>query len=338
MRVLVTGATGFLGSWVARELVARGHAVRALVRPTSPLDNLAGVELERVEGDVLDAASVRRALWRCEAVAHVAGLVHFLPTDLDRLRAVNVRGVELVLGEALAAGVGRAVVTSSTAAMGGRPTPEILDEGSASNAEALGIHYMVSKLRGEEVARALGGRGLPLVVLRPAFLLGPGDVHRSSAGLVQAIARRAYRFHVRGGASFCDVRDVARAHAEALERGRPGECYVLGGHNLTLDRFMALAAAAAGVPAPREVPYALAWAAAIASEAYARLRGRRPRLTRQLLDSSRLYTFASSARAGAELGYALRPLDESLRDTLRWFLARGMLSPSTPQLRALATS
>jgi len=336
VRVLVTGASGFLGSWVARELAARGHAVRALVRPSSPLDNLAGLEHERVEGDVLDPASVRRALRRCDAVAHVAGLVTFHPGDRERLLAANVRGVEVVLGEALAAGIGRAVVTSSTAAMGGRRSPEVLHEGSPSNAEALGIHYMVSKRLGEEAARAIGGRGLPLVVLRPAFLLGPGDLHRSSAGLALAVARRAYRFFVQGGASFCDVRDVARAHVEALERGRPGECYVLGGHNLTLDRFMAQAAAAAGVPPPRRVPYALAWAAAAGAEWVARRTGRRPKLTRQLLRSSSLYTYASSERASADLGYAVRPLQESLEDTLAWFIARGLLSSTTPQLGALA--
>jgi len=338
MRVLVTGASGFIGSWVARELVSRGHDLRLLLRPGSPPDNLEGLAAERAVGDVLDASSVRRALAGCDAVVHAAGVVHFLPTDLDRLFEVNVRGVEVVLGEALAAGVRRAVLTSSTAAAGGRSVPEPLDERSPSNAEALGIHYLLSKLRGEQAGLRLAARGLPLVVTRPAFVLGPGDVHRSSAGLVLAVARRAYPAFVRGGVSFCDVRDVARGHAEALERGRAGEVYVLGGHDLELEDFMRRTAALAGVPPPRRVPYAAAWPLVAGSELWARLRGRRPRQTRQLLASSRLYTFSSSAKAEAELGYSRRPFEDSVRDTLRWFLRKGWLDARTPQLRDLLES
>jgi len=335
MRVLVTGASGFLGSWIARELAARGHSLRLLLREGSPPDNLEGLDAERVRGDVLDDASVRAALLGCDAVVHAAGVVHFLPTGLDRLFDVNVRGVEVVLGEALAAGVRRAVLTSSTAAAGGRAGPEPLDERSPSNAEALGIHYLASKLRGEQAGLALAARGLPLVVARPSFVLGPGDVHRSSAGLVLAVARRAYPAFVRGGVSFCDVRDVARGHAEALERGRAGEVYVLGGHDLELEEFMRRTAAFAGVPPPRRLPYPVAWPFVAGSEAWAWLRGRNPKQTRQLLRSARLYSFASSAKAEAELGYSRRPFDDMLRDTLTWFLRKGWLEARTPELRRL---
>lgn len=335
MRVLVTGASGFLGSWIARELEGRGHALRLLLREGSPTDNLEGLAAERVRGDVLDAGSVRAALAGCDAVVHAAGVVHFQPFDLERLFAVNVRGVQVVLGEALAAGVKRAVLTSSTAALGGRARPEPLDEGSPSNAEALGIHYLASKWRGEQAGLAIAARGLPLVVARPSFVLGPGDVHRSSAGLVLAVARQDYPAFVRGGVSFCDVRDVARGHAAALERGRTGEAYVLGGHDLELEEFMRRTASLAGVPPPRRVPYPVAWPVVAASEAFDRLRGRRPKQTRQLLRSGSLYTFARSDKAEAELGYRRRPFEETLRDTLVWFLRRGSLPASTPELRAL---
>jgi dihydroflavonol-4-reductase len=338
MRVLVTGATGFVGSAVVRELLGHGHAVRALLRPTSPDDNLRSLPVERAEGDVLDRASVRRALRGCDGVVHTAGVVHLRPGDRAALLAVNARGVELVLGAALEAGVRRAVHTSSIAVLGGTDRPRLLDEDAPSNAAQLGIDYFVSKLEGERAALDLARRGLPVVVVRPSFVLGPGDVHRSSAGVVLAIARRRYRLYVRGGVSCCDVRDVAAAHVEALVRGRVGETYVLGGHNVEVEAFARAVARLAGVPAPRRVPYAVAYGAAAAAEVMARARGKRPHLTRQLVRSSHLYTFASSAKAARELSYTMRPLETSVADTLRWFLSRGMLSPETPELAALTAA
>jgi dihydroflavonol-4-reductase len=336
MRILVTGATGFVGSWVARELVLRGHAVRALVRPHSSLANLEGLALERVEGDVTDRPSVERALQGCEAVVHTAGVLHFRSGDETRLYGVNHGSVGVVLGAALRAGVKRAVLTSSVAAMGGTLDPVVMDESRESNAEALGIDYFVSKLRGEREALRLAGEGLPVSVVRPAVALGPGDIYDSSATTFLALARKRLPVVVRGGTSFCDVRDVARGHAEALERGRPGEVYILGGHNLEILDMVRRVARMTGVPPPREVPYRIAVAAASLVELGSRLRGRRAKLSRQLIRASRLYTFVSSEKASRELGYAVRPFEDSLADTLRWYMAAGRLRPTTPELRALA--
>ncbi|HET8539071.1 MAG TPA: NAD-dependent epimerase/dehydratase family protein [Anaeromyxobacter sp.] len=335
MRVLVTGATGFLGAAICRELLARGHAVRALVRPASALAGLDGLGAEIARGDVLDAASVRAAMAACDAVVHAAGVPRIGGHDAEVL-AVNVRGAELVLGAALEARVARAVLTSSVSAAGGTRAPAVTDESTPGNAEALGIGYFVSKLRGEQAGLALAARGLPLVVLRPGLVLGPGDTHRSSAELVVAIARRRLPGWVEGGTSLCDVRDVARGHAEALARGRAGEVYVLGGHNLRVSELVARVAAAAGVPPPPRLPYAVAYAAAALQEARARLRGRSPRTTRALVRAARLFTFVSSAKAARELGYAIRPLDEMVRDTLRFAIATGRLTPVSPELRGLA--
>lgn len=335
MRVLVTGASGFIGSWVVRELLARGHAVRALLRPTSKAENLAGLPVERATGDVTDRASVTAALDGCEAVVHSAGVVLFRPGEKDRMYAVNAGSVEVVLGAALEKGVSRALLTSSVAVMGGSLEPRIADERSESNAQALGIDYFLSKQRGEQAALALFRRGLPVVVVRPAVILGPGDVYRSSATTFLAIARRQITAFVKGGSSFCDVRDVARGHVEALLRGRPGEVYILGGENLDVAEAGRRTARLAGVPVPRTVPFWLAHAAATASETAARLFGTKVTLPRQLVKAGRLYTFVSSAKAQAELGYASRPFDESLRDTLRWFVGQGRLRPTTPELKAL---
>ncbi len=336
MRILVTGATGLVGSAVARELASRGHAVRALLRPASRLDNLHGMSFERAAGDVLDRASVERALDGCEAVVHSAGAAHFRPGEERSLHALNVESVEIVLGAALRAGVHRAVLTSSVAVQGGTPAPAVLDERTPGNAERLGIDYFASKLRGERAALELAVRGLPVCVVRPSVVLGPGDIYHSSATTVLAVARGRLRVYVRGGASFCDVRDVARGHAEALLRGTPGEAYVLGGHNLETGEFLRRVAEAAGVPTPRPIPYAAAIAAAAMAEGWARLRGGKASMSRQLVRASGLYSFVSSAKAMAQLGYTIRPFEETLRDTLRWFLAQGRLRPSTPRLQALA--
>lgn len=340
MRVLVTGATGFLGGAVAGELLARGHAVRVLARErsdTAQLLELAGPAplLEISRGDALDPAAARRALAGCDAVVHAAGLAGFRATR-EALADANARTVEVVLGAALEAGIRRAVLTSSTAVLGGTRTPALAAEGTAGNAEALGIPYFVSKLQGERAALALCARGLPVVVVRPAYVLGPGDVHGSSAATVVAVVRRRIPAYVEGGGSFCDVRDVARGHADALERGRPGEIYILGGHNLRVSEMISRVAALAGVAPPPRIPATLALAAAALQELGARLGGGRAAMTRELVRAAALYTFVSSAKAQRELGYAIRPFDEMVRDTLRWAMAHGRLGAETPQLRELA--
>lgn len=339
MLVLVTGGTGLVGGAVVRELLVRGLRVRALVRPGADLTNLGapprpGIEL--AEGDVLDRPSVERALDGCRAVVHTAGIASIGKEPRARLLAVNAGGVETVLGAALAAGVERAVLTSSASVLGGSRVPHVADEETTSSAETLDIDYFVSKKRGEEVGLDLAARGLPLAIVRPAYVLGPGDVHRSSASIVLSLARGRIPVYVQGGASFCDVRDVARGHVEALLRGRPGETYLLGGHNLTMDEFVGRTCRLAGVKPPLRLPYALAAAAGRALALAHRLGGPPPPVTDDLLRASALYTFVTSARAQRELGYAVRPFEGSLRDTLRWYLARGELAPATPELEALA--
>jgi dihydroflavonol-4-reductase len=336
MRVLLTGGTGLVGQAVARELCARGHRVRLYARGSSDVSPLAPLGVEVMRGELLEGEAVARAVAGCEGVVHVAGIATLGHDPPERLAEVNVRAVEVVLSAALAAGVRRAVLTSSTSVTGGTPRPALLDETSPGNAEALGIPYFLSKLRGERAGLALAARGLPLVVVRPSYVLGPGDVHGSSASTVIAFARRRIPAIVEGGASFCDVRDVARGHAEALERGRPGEVYVLGGHNRRISDLAARIAALSGVPAPRKVPYAAAWAFAAAQEAAARLAGRRPGTTRDLVRAAALYTYVTSEKAERELGYAMRPFDEMIADTLRDAIARGRLRAETPELLALA--
>jgi len=335
MRVLVTGGTGYLGSWVARELVARGHTLRLLVRPQSRLDNIEDLPGERIVGDVTDAPSVERAVAGCEAVVHAAAVARLRAGDRENLMAVNEGGTQNVLGAALRAGVRRTLFVASAGALGGTWDPVAMDEQWQGSADKVHVDYFVSKHRAEKVALELARAGLPLVILRPGVTLGPGDVYHSSAGTVLMLARGALPAYVRGGGSYCDVRDVAHAHAEALERGRNGETYFLGGYNLELGELARVVSRLSGVRRPRRVPYPLMLAAAGLRELAAATRGRRSAISRQLVRGARRYTFLDSAKAGRELGYVNRPLEVTVRDTLRWFLDHGDLEPATPALRAL---
>lgn len=341
MKVLVTGATGFLGSWVVRELLTAGHTPRALCRKTSRLDNLTELlqqGAEQAEGDVLDAGAVRRALDGCDAVIHTAGVPHFSPDNIPNMMRVNVEGAEIVLGAALEAKVQRALLTSSVAAMGGAWTPRVADETTPSNVESLGLHYSLSKWQGEQAGRRFFERGLPLVTLRPSVILGPGDIFRSSTSTILGLVQHKLPVYVEGGASFGDVRDIARAHVAALTRGRPGEAYILAGHNLSISELVKRVAAQSGVSAPPRMPYAVAKPLVTVAELSLLALKRHPHMSRQLLLASRLYTWASSEKARAELGYEIRPFEESLRATLRFFLDQGRLKPSTPELKRIAAS
>jgi dihydroflavonol-4-reductase len=335
MRVLVTGATGLVGGAIVRELLARGHAVTVYARATSDASAAVAAGAAVTRGELLDRVALRAALAGTNAVVHTAGSVDWRRSHRDELFRVNGGGGDAVLGAALEAGVGRAVLTSSTAVLGGTREPVVAPEDAPGNAEALGLPYFLSKRDGERAALALAARGLPVVVVRPSYVLGPGDVHRSSASILVALARRRIPAYVEGGASFCDVRDVARGHAEALERGRAGAIYTLGGHNLAMSEFMARVAALAGVPAPPRVPVAAALAVSALKELVAGLRGRDEPMSRDLVRASALYTWVSSARAERELGYAIRPFDEMVKDTLRWALETGRLEPTTAALRSI---
>lgn len=321
MKVLLTGATGFLGSWIARELVGAHHDVRALLRPTADTQNIADLPLDRVPGDLLDPHSVRRALEGCDAVVHTAGATSFLPKDRLNLQRVNVEGTRVVLANALAARVKRAVYTSSVAALGGTRTPRVMDEdhpGDVPPEQAAA--YMASKRAGEAVATDLARQGLPVVILSPAVVLGPGDIYRSSTAPVLAIARGRLPGYVPGGAAFTDVRDVARAHLAALDRGTPGERYILGGSNLDIGEYVTRVARIAGVKPPRRIPYPLAWLVALLHEWTGGT------LSRDLIRASALFTWVSSEKACRDLGYATRPFDDSVRDTLRFFVDMGKLA------------
>ncbi|RLC60186.1 MAG: NAD-dependent dehydratase, partial [Chloroflexota bacterium] len=237
MTTLVTGATGFIGSHVVRRLNKRGIRPRVLVRPTSNRVNLADLEIEIVEGDLLDPPSLIRALDGCEQLYHVAGYVSPRPSDRQRLFDSNVRGTINIMDAARETGVSRITYLGSTTGIGASEGPHPIDENAPYNLGGTGAAYFESKREAELAMRERIEAGLPVVSIYPGYCLGPGDVYLSSSLIVTAFCKGQIFFAPTGGMAFLDVRDAAEAIVLGMEKGRVGERYFAGGHNLTYREF-----------------------------------------------------------------------------------------------------
>ena len=315
---LVTGSTGFLGAHVARLLVERGDDVRALVRPSSDLAGLEGVELETVVGDVCDRRSVRRAMRGVDRVFHVAGTTN-LRLSRAATFALNVEGTRIVLEEALRAGVDRVVHTSSVAAIGPARKGSVATESNVWNAARYGIPYVDSKREAETVALGLAERGLDVVIVNPAHVLGAGAPGRSSTVLVRRCLRRQIPAYVDGTLTVVGGQDVARGHLLADERGRPGQRYILGNRNFTLDRLFNDLARLSGVEPPSlKLPVAVALALARAGQPVA---GGWMPMPGEIRAASLHWAF-SSAKAKRELGWRTSPHEDCLEETIAWYRER----------------
>lgn len=317
-KTLVTGATGFVGSHVAAALLERGDAVKVTVRATSRDDALTGLDVERVSADCTDRRAIRRALKDVDRVFHVAGATSLRMPAADLWRA-NVDGTRVVLETALAVGVERVVYTSSVAAIGPARANGTADEQQAFTAGDLAVPYVQSKHAAEVEALRVAARGLPVVIVSPAHVLGPGDHLRSSTDVVRRFLLRRIPAYVPGAINVVDVRDVAAGHLAADERGAPGERYILGNRNYTWDRFFAELARLSGVEAPAvrlPPPAALALA-----EALTRLPGR-PAVTREEVRGASQWWTYSSAKARRELGFRTRSHEETVEETVRWWQER----------------
>jgi dihydroflavonol-4-reductase len=315
---LVTGATGFIGQHVARLLVARGDHVRVAVREGAVLDGLAGLEVERATCDVLDRRSVRRAMRDVERVFHVAGRTS-LRAPADELFRINVDGTRVVLGEALRAGVERVVHTSSVAALGPAPEDEVVDETQVFRAARLGLPYVNAKHEAENEALRLAAQGLDVVIVNPGHCLGPGDLHRSSTEVVRRFLRREIPAYVDGTLNVVDVEDAARGHLLADERGRPGQRYILGNRNFTLDRLFADLGRLSGVEPPAvklPLPAALAFARGLEA-----LPGRPAITTDEVRTMAQRWAYRST-KARRELGWSVRHHEEALVRTIAWYRER----------------
>jgi dihydroflavonol-4-reductase len=325
MRTLVTGATGYLGTELVRELRRRDREVRALVRSRAGAARLDGLGAEIVEGDVLDPESVRRALDGVTRVFHMAGVVGHRASDEPRLQAVNVDGARTVLDLCARAGVERVVFTSSVSTIGpaggpGHPRDEgaWLIDGDDGRAD---FRYGRTKAAGEQAALAAAA-GLDVVITNPGFAIGPGDVHRVSSWPVEEYLRGRLRFTVPGGLSYVDARDVAVGHLLAEDRGKTGERYILTNDdgNLSHRDFFALVGRVTGKPRRQlhTSPGMLRPMLRVGSA----LRLPLP-LDDQELASSAHWWYYTAAKARAELGFSVRPIDETVRDTAAWLRKDG---------------
>jgi dihydroflavonol-4-reductase len=317
---LVTGASGLVGSHVVRQLVQRGDSLRVTTRARSRMGNLADLDIEKVECDVLDRRAVRRAMRGVDRLFHVAGLTN-LRADADTLFRINVQGTTTVLEEALAAGVGRCVYTSSVAAVGPAPRGSTADERQVFRAGRYGLPYINAKHEAEKEALRIGGLGLPVVVVNPGHVFGAGDVYHSSTELVRRFLRREIPAYVDGALNIVDAEDVARGHLLADERGTPGERYILGNRNFTLDRLFADLGRLSGVEPPA-VKLPLAAAVALARGLELNPLSERPPITVGEVRAASLWWSFRSTKAKRELGYKPAHHEDTLQTTIDWYRER----------------
>lgn len=331
MTTLVTGASGFVGSHVARQLIAAGHPVRVLVRPTGNLQTLEGLSVERIEGDLRDRASLERALQGVRRVFHVAADYRLWTRNPDEIYESNVVGTRHILEAAGRAGVERIVYTSTVATVvvpretGNLPN----EETRATLADMIG-HYKRSKFLAELEAIKAASAGIPVVIVNPTTPVGPGDWKPTPTGrIIVDFANGKMPAYVDTGLNLVAVEDVAAGHLLAAEKGRIGERYLLGARNMTLKQILAALASITGRSTPRvRLPHSVALAAGYADEFFSRFTGREPTIPVDGVKMSRHRMFVESDKAEKELGYRSGLVEPALERAVRWFAEHGYLRGS----------
>jgi dihydroflavonol-4-reductase len=326
-RVLVTGASGFVGSAVARAAQARGFDVSVLARATSPRRNLDALKCEIVEGDIKDETTVARAAKGVRYLFHVAADYRLWARDPSEIYRNNVEGTRTVMRGALASGVERIVYTSSVATLKPPLSGSADETARANEKDAIGV-YKKSKIAAEELVRRMAaGDRLPVVIVSPSTPIGPRDVKPTPTGrVILEAARGRIPAFVDTGLNLVHVDDVAAGHLLALDKGRAGENYILGGENVSLEDMLKAIAALVKRPPPRiRLPRVPLFSIAYAAEAIARFTGKEPLTTIDGLKMARYRMFFSSAKAERELSYRARPYGLAIEDALTWFRGAGYL-------------
>ncbi|MFW6126189.1 MAG: hopanoid-associated sugar epimerase, partial [Chloroflexota bacterium] len=329
MRALVTGATGFIGANVVRELLSRGSLVRALVRKTSSLANLEGLDVDVTYGDVCDEDCLKPALAGCDALFHVAASYSFWTPRPDQVYETNVRGTENILRAAAAAGIRRVVYTSTESTVGIPPGCTEGTEELTAEPDTLMGHYKKSKHAAEQLALRMAADGLPLVVVNPTTPIGPYDVRPTPTGrMVVDFLNGRMPAYVNTGLNIVHVRDVAVGHVLAFEKGRTGERYILGNRNMSYSDIMATLAQVTGLRAPRlRIPIWLALAAGYVDESVSgRLLGKPPRVPVAAVKTARKHRYFDCRKAVADLGMPQTPVEEAFRSAVGWFVDHGYVS------------
>ena len=331
MLCFVTGASGFIGANLVHELVARGHHVKALLRPESDLRGLKGAEFERVAGDLSDPEKWVAALRDCDWCFHVAASYHLWLRDYAPMYAANVEGTRHVIEAAVEANCARIVYTSTVGCIGlpkeVNGTVQPTDETAPVSEAQMSNHYKLSKWRAEAVARALASKGAPVVIVNPSAPVGPRDVKPTPTGqVIVDFLNRKMPAYLDTGLNWVHVRDVAVGHILAAEKGRFGERYILGNAegNWTMRQAFAVLEEMTGVPAPRiQVPHLVALAAAHVSEAIAGLSGKPPKAPLAGVRMAKHKMWFNPAKAIGELGLPQTPPKQALADAVAWFRGNG---------------
>src|SRR6266498_455742 len=326
MLAFLTGATGFVGSHVARALTDQGADLRLLVRPNSNLKNIQDLKADLVTGDLRDPASLEKGIAGCEAVFHVAADYRLWVRDPHEMYRANVEGTRAILAAARRNGVRRVVYTSSVATMGFTQNGTPADENSPVSLSNMIGPYKRSKFMAEQVAVEAARSGLDVVIVNPSTPVGERDIKPTPSGrIVVDFLKKKFPAYVDTGLNLVDVRECARGHVAALEKGKSGERYILGGENLTLKQILDKLATITGLTSPKiRVPYALALATGVVDEVVTgRIRGREPRATIDAVRMGRKKMFVSSAKAERELGWKIAPVDDALSRAAEWFRANG---------------
>jgi dihydroflavonol-4-reductase len=326
MKVFLTGATGFVGSHVARAYATQGAELRLLTRNTSNRSALEGLAADVVVGDLKALEPLRTAIRGCEALVHVAADYRLWVKDPNEMYASNVDGTRELLRIAREERVRNVVYTSSVATMGFKSDLTIVDETTPVSLQDMIGHYKRSKFLAEQEAIAAAKTGQHVIILNPTTPIGPGDAKPTPTGrIVVDFLNRKFPAYVDTGLNLVDVGEIARMHVSALERGTPGERYILGGENLTLKQILDRMSTITGLPSPTmKVPHSVAMAFAFFDETITgKLRGREPRATVEAVRMGKKYMFASSARAERELGFKVLPVYNALRAAIEWFVEHG---------------
>lgn len=325
MKTFVTGATGFIGASIVRELLKDGREVRALARPASNLDNLKGLDVEIWPGDILDSDGVRRGLKGCNVLYHAAADYRLWTRNPADMYRTNVGGTAAVLEAALASGVSRVVYTSSVGTLGhsqdGTPGTEETD---VTLSDMVGP-YKKSKFLAEREAEKFVARGLPLVIVNPSTPIGPWDIKPTPTGkIIVDYLKRKMPAYLDTGLNLIAVEECARGHILAEQKGRPGRRYILGNANISLCQLFNMLHEITGIPAPKvRLPYTPVLLAAWINDGFSRLTGREPLIPLAGVQMAAHHMYFDSGRAVRELGLSQSPVQEALRRAVEWFRTNG---------------
>ncbi|MGB8542211.1 MAG: hopanoid-associated sugar epimerase [Candidatus Acidiferrales bacterium] len=327
MITLVTGATGFIGSHVARQLVNAGQAVRVLVRPNSNLKALAGLQVEYVEGDLREQKSLELALKGIARVFHVAADYRLWTPRPEEIYEINVQGTRNLFNAAGHVGIERIVYTSTVATIAVPRHGALPNEGIQAALDEMIGNYKRSKFLAEQVAVEAASAGMPVVIVNPTAPVGPWDWKPTPTGrIILDFLKGKMPAYVDTGLNVAPVEDIAAGHLLAADKGRAGQRYILGGRNMTLKQILDALSAITGRPAPRlRLPHAVALAAGYADQLFSRLAGREPQIPVEGVKMSRHRMFVESDKAERELGYRLTSVEAALERAVSWYQQHGYL-------------